>query len=106
MYMSWDGFGEHEAGNPNYDNQITGYRDNGKSGYLRIAYSYGNYEEAVSPFFWKWEKDKRFTYDVIRQFLVIVNGMQKEAKKEYLDFAELGIKLNKAGKNPVVHISY
>ena len=106
VYMKWDGFGERETGNPNYDAQITGFQDNGKAGYLRISYSHKNYEEAVSPFFWEWEKDIKFTIEVIKEFIEIVNAMQNEDKQEYLDFAELGMKLNKEGKNPKVHISY
>lgn len=105
--MRWEGFGEENMSNPNYRSQITGYEDNGKAGYLRIAYGCLNYDEAVSPFFWgDWGKDKRFDEQTIKRFLEIVSKFKEINKKEYLDFAELGRELNKAGKKPFIKISY
>jgi len=106
--MRYDNFGEEDLSNPNYKAQITGFADNGKAGYLRVSYGYSNYEEAVSPFFWDWDKDFEFTNEAIEEFERIVKKMKekKEWKQEYLDFAEFGKKLNKEGKHPKVHISY
>jgi hypothetical protein len=109
VYMDWDGFGKQESGNPNYDAQITGWKPKGKAGYLRISYSYINYKEATSPFYWDWENDIDFTLEVIEKFEKLVKEMSGESeqeKKEYMDFAKLGRRLNKEGKNPKVHISY
>jgi hypothetical protein len=108
IYMRWEGFGKETKDNPNYKNQITGYQDNGKCGYLRIAYSYPNYQEAVKPFFWDWDKDFYFDDESIKKFIEIINSLDEDEsfKKEMLDFAELGKKLNKEGKKPFVQISY
>jgi hypothetical protein len=107
--MRWEGFGKDELSNPNYRNQITGYQDNGKAGYLRVSYGHNNYEEAISPFFWNWDLKKSFTNEVIKKFEEVVNNLsdkEKNFKKELLAFAELGKKLNKQGKKPRVIISY
>lgn len=106
IYLRWEGFGEEKMDNPNYANQITGYQDSGKAGYLRISYGDKNYEELSSPFFWSWNLKKCFTKECIKKFEEIVNEMKVANKKEYLDFAELGKKLNKERKNPKVIISY
>jgi hypothetical protein len=109
VYMRWKGFGKQDMTNPNYNKQITGYQDRGKAGYLRISYSYFNYKEATSPFFWNWEKDILFTEKIIKKFIELVKNMKgenEEYKKECLDFAELGRKLNRQDKKPKVHISY
>jgi len=109
IYMRWERFGEEKMSNPNYKNQITGYQDNGKAGYLRISYGCNNYNEAISPFFWNWDLKKNFTNEVIKKFEEIINNLsnkEKDFKKELLDFAELGKKLNKDGKKPKIFISY
>jgi hypothetical protein len=101
--MRWVGFGKEGRGNPNYDNQITGYQDNGKAGYLRVGYGSDDFDMWVSPFHWNWEKDIAFTNKIIDEFVRIVKQkIPKEYQKEYLDFAELGRKLNEQGKKPRV----
>jgi hypothetical protein len=108
-YLRWDGFGKEDLTNSNYKSQITGYQDNGKCGYLRVSYGYDNYKEATSPFFWDWNEDIDFNEKIIKKFIEIVNALsdkEKRFKKELLNFAEFGRKLNKQGKKPKVHISY
>lgn len=111
VYMRWEGFGKEELTNPNYKSQITGYQDNGKAGYLRVSYGCDKktYEILTSAFFWDWKKDIKFTIKVIEEFEEIVKKFPdrlKNDKKEWLDFAEFGRKLNKENKKPKVHISY
>lgn len=109
MYLEWEGFGEREKGNPNYDNQITGFATAGKYGYLRIAYSNPDYELLSECLFWDWDKNVDFTPAMINRFEEHIKVLPKklaEDKKEWLEFVELGKKLIKQGKKPKVHISY
>jgi hypothetical protein len=109
VYMEWDEFGEREKGNPNYDNQITGFATAGQYGYLRIAYSNSYYEQLSECLFWDWDKDIEFNSARINRFEELVKVLPeilKEEKVEWLKFAELGRKLNKEGKKPKIHISY
>ena len=89
---------------------MTGYIDNGKAGYLRVSYGCDRkiYDILTSPFFWNWDKKIDFTDEIIKKFEKIVNKFPKKfkEKKEWLDFAEFGRKLNKKGKKPKVHISF
>jgi hypothetical protein len=108
VYMRWSGFGIENSSNPNYEKQITGYVDSGKYGYLRIAYSDPDYIAVSSLLFWDWDKDVLFTNAIIKKFIGLVNEseMEEERKREWLDFAEFGKKLNSQHKLPKVSISY
>ena len=109
VYMRWDGFGKEELGNPNYDKQITGYQENGKEGYLRMSYGYELYGIVCESWCWDWDKEDAFTVELIEMFVMKVKnlkGIDKSFIREMLDFAELGKKLNKEGKNPKIHTSY
>jgi hypothetical protein len=108
IYLRWSGFGIEKLTNPNYKKQITGFADNGKDGYLRIAYSDPNYEAVSNILFWDWDKNVIFTNSIIKKFIELINNseMEEERKKEWLDFAEFGKKLNSQHKLPKIHISY
>ena len=109
IYMRWKGFGNEDMDNPNYKRQIIGYKDVGKFGYLRISYSNPDYDTLIKPLFWDWAKDKRFNKKTIKKFEELSKEIPKKLqykKKEWLDFAEFGRKLNDEGKLPYISISY
>jgi len=109
IYMSWDDFGEEKEGNPNYDNQITGYIQAGKYGYLRVAYSNNYYDFLTDCFDWSWDDKVELTKELIIKFEIKVDKfpmMLKEEKKEWLAFAQLAKDKIKEDKHPKVYISY
>jgi len=110
IYMSWDGFGIRETSNPNFKKQITGYKDTGKYGYLRIAYSVPYYDIFSQCLCWDWDKKVEFTEELIKEFEKKVKELKGEdlqnKKKQWLDFAKLGKKLNKQNKHPTIYVSY
>ena len=112
VYMSWKGFGRRTMTNPNYKNQITGFADEGKYGYLRIAYSDPYYSILSHCLCWDWDAIVVLTEKLLKEFEGRVRVLPQHEdylinkKTNWLEFPKLARKLIKQGKMPRVSISY